>query len=323
MSGPIFGLLFWLVLQPGSMPALAAPVTVFGELEDRTRQRQIMYKALLPNPGNPSAPTVIISHGLGGSRESLTYLGLHLAENGFVAIHIQHPGSDRSIFAGKGWRLRKILQALRDSIKNPQNAIDRFDDLPFVVGELKRLDREDPAWPLRGWIDFARLGMAGHSYGARSTMIAAGEAIGRKFGYNFKEPAIKAGLLLSPDIPGRKRDLTTLYDDIEIPLFHITGTDDESRVRKIDPRQRLLPYKHIKAPGQYLLVFDGADHMTFSGRRIDRQREKPDDQRHIATVKAGALAFFRATLKRDSDAARLLKRQFPDLLMPADRFVFK
>jgi len=49
-------------------------------------------------PTNEAAASVILfSHGLGGSREACKYLGNHWAGRGYVAVFMQHAGSDRDV----------------------------------------------------------------------------------------------------------------------------------------------------------------------------------------------------------------------------------
>ena len=45
------------------------------------------------------APVVLFSHGLGGSREGYGYLGSYWAAHGYVAVHLQHIGSDETMLA--------------------------------------------------------------------------------------------------------------------------------------------------------------------------------------------------------------------------------
>jgi predicted dienelactone hydrolase len=91
-------------------------------------------------------------------------------------------------------------QKLRQSLGDVQNLDNRLKDIPFVLDELARRNATGP-WA--GRLDLNRIGMAGHSYGARSTMFAAGQWVERT-GSSAKEPRIKAALLLSPNLPNRQ-----------------------------------------------------------------------------------------------------------------------
>ena len=69
-------------------------------VNDAKRKRDIPLRIYLP-PGKSPTPVVLFSHGLGGSREGCVYLGRHWAARGYVAVFLQHPGSDTSVWQDK------------------------------------------------------------------------------------------------------------------------------------------------------------------------------------------------------------------------------
>lgn len=289
--------------QDYAAPGTAPITTTLGELVDDTRDRTLPYRLYRPATLSGPHPIVIFSHGLGGSREAAAYLGEHLASHGFLALHIQHPGSDQALFDGAK-RPAEIARKLKASLRKPRNAVDRFEDIPFVIDTLEAWNQSGE---LTGHIDLGAIGMSGHSYGARSTLIAAGEKIGRRF-LSFKEPRIAAAIAYSPNVPQRQKDPVKSYKEITIPILHVTGTDDQDPLRQtptFDPSIRTLPFERIPARPQYLLVLDGADHMVFSGR-IARQGQRPNDEAFWALTKAVSLAFWEATLRADPEAAAYL-----------------
>lgn len=305
--------------------ASAQNVLVFeGSFRDESRDRLIPYLVYYPDPLTGSHPVILFSHGLGGSRQAAAYLGRHLASHGYVCFHIQHAGSDESLWKGKTRRRSSILHTLEGSLADPRNALNRFEDVPFVLDQLEKLNQDGPLF--KGRLNLDQIGMAGHSYGGRSTMIAAGERVGRSY-LSFKDARIRAGLVLSPNLPNSRVDLQKAYRDIDIPLFHITGTKDGNPLpssRGMDPKRRIEPYRHIRtgAP-QYLLVLAGADHMTFSGNRLGTAAETRDDPRHIEAVQNGAAAFFDAYLRGDKAALERLRTEYPKSLGQDDHFEWK
>jgi predicted dienelactone hydrolase len=293
----------------------------YGDWQDKDRDRIIPYKVYYPQPLVGDFPVVLFSHGLGGSREAAAYLGKYLAKNGYIVFHIQHPGSDASVWKDQG--RGSALKALTRSLSKPQNALNRFKDIPFVIDQLEEMQESSDIF--QGHFDLNRIGMAGHSYGGRSTLVAAGERLSRRL-ISFKEPRLAAGVVLSPNLPRANADLEKAYEEIDIPLFHITGTQDKSPLpneRDMDPIQRTKPYEHIDSSPQYLLVLDQADHMTFSGRRLESRHEKELDKQHIKAVQTGVLAFFDAYLKKDDRSKEWLLNQFKQTLDNKDRFVWK
>lgn len=69
-------------------------------VRDEERRREIPLRIYLPAATAPAA-AVLFSHGLGGSREGNAYLGTHWASRGYVAVFLQHPGSDKSVWRDK------------------------------------------------------------------------------------------------------------------------------------------------------------------------------------------------------------------------------
>lgn len=292
---------------------------VLGTFRDKDRNRIVPFKMFLPqNPTGPAsrpAPVVIFSHGLGGSRHAAPYLGFALARAGYFGVFIQHPGTDKSIFEGA--QTEQDIQArMQMAIKVPGNMVDRFGDLPFVLDQLERMNTKTK---LAGQMDLDRIGMIGHSYGARGTMAAAGQAFGF-FGTRFKDARIKAGVPLSPNVtvpPGQS--LEGIYDAIDIPLLHVTGSGDGMLADEdFDPYTRTIPYQTITAPDQYLLVLDGASHATFSGRDDDGDGGEVQDVIALLVV-----LFMDAHLRGDAEAYDTLRTSFPLRLAPEDIFDVK
>jgi predicted dienelactone hydrolase len=313
----LFGILFL-----ASLPVLAATfASDKGVFTDDARERKIPYKVYYPKPLQGQYPVIIVSHGLGGSRDGNEELGEQLAKHGFVAIHIQHEGSDEGLY--QGMRDRRMVQmALGRSLRDPINAQNRFLDAPFVVTRLAVLNEHDKH--LKGHLNLEALGMAGHSYGAVSTTVAAGERVGLAY-QSFKVPTLRAGLVLSPSPPREGADTKRAYQDVTIPLFHMTGSEDESLLdaRSVKPADRVKPYEMLSLPNQYLLVLNLADHITFSGRRIGTREELPLDKKHMVAIVNGAVAFFRAYLQDDASAKAWLQGDYKKELASADRFEWK
>ncbi len=135
---------------------------------DKNRDRKVPSKIYYPNAGKGPFPGVIFTPGLGGSREGAEYLGRYWARHGYVSIHLTHIGTDTEV-AKNSLEPRK---ALRRALQNPNNILNRPQDVSFVIGQLERMNSEEG--PLRGKVDLDHLGMAGHSLGAFTTLAIAG-----------------------------------------------------------------------------------------------------------------------------------------------------
>lgn len=293
--------------------------TVYGSFYDESRKRDVPYKVYFPDELSGTYPVIIFSHGLGGSVEAAEYLGEHLSQNGYVCFHIQHSGSDESVWKGAK-TLKEVMKMLKESIKDYKNALNRFKDIPFVVYEIFKLNRSSDLF--KEHLDTLNVGIIGHSYGARSVLIAAGEKVG-KGKYSFKEQRIKVGVALSPNLPENPpKDLSTIYEDINIPLFHITGTEDGDPLQRnsdFSPKQRTIPYQNIKNSTQYLLVLYKAVHSTFNGNKKD----DPYFNEHLQVLKKGITAFLNFYLRKSESDGVWLKNDFRNTLDPKDTFEWK
>jgi predicted dienelactone hydrolase len=294
---------------PSARAADPAPVqTILGEWHDAARgNRSVPYKIYYAPQATSARPVVIFSHGLGGNREGSEFLLRYLAANGYVAVAVQHPGSDTpavfgNVAAAPGAIDRDRVQTDMTQAMSPGVAVDRFRDIPFAISMLADMDAHDAT--LRGRIDMERVGMSGHSYGAVTTQALAGQRFA--LGTSFADPRIKAAIVYSPSKP-RRGDATTAFADVRIPTFHMTGTEDKSPIATPDmtPEDRLVPYREIHGADKFLLVLTGGDHMVFSGHRFRGPANSKDDRWH-EIVQRASLAFWDAYLLGKAEAKAYL-----------------
>lgn len=255
---------------------------------DAQRDRDVPVTVYLPQRGtnDSPAPVIIFSHGLGGTRDGYEYLGRHWASHGFVTVHLQHHGSDDGVWKGAA----RPMEAMRAATTNPQNITNRPRDVSFAIDELTRLEKSEAAW--RGGLDLSRLGVAGHSFGAYTTLAVAGQGGAL---LSARDPRIKAAIPISA--PATKGSRPSIYDTVTIPLLHITGTKDDSPIGNTSPSDRRIPFDRIQNAPEFLITFDGADHMVFGGRRT-----QPGDLPTLQMVRANTTAFWEMTLRNDAKA---------------------
>ncbi len=294
----------------------------YGNFYDKKRDRNIPYKVYYPDTLQGIYPVIIFSHGLGGSVEGGAYLGEHLSRNGYICFHIQHEGSDESVFRNAKSK-EEVYRLLKESIKDYKNAVNRFQDVPFTVSSIILLNSGDGTFTSH--LDTNNIAIIGHSYGAKSVLISAGEKVG-KVNFSFKDSRIKTGIALSPSLPvDESADLERVYSDIDIPLFHITGTDDGDPLNQkssFTPKDRTKPYRYIKGAPQYLLVLNKAVHSSFSGIK-ERSEEDPYIDEHIESVKKGITAFLNYYLKNNVSEGNWLQNEYKSTLSKKDVFEWK
>lgn len=263
---------------------------------DSARKRDIPVTAYLPARISSSVPVIIFSHGLGGSRDGYAYLGRHWASNGFVSVHLQHAGSDAEILRGA----KRPIESFREAILNPKNTVDRAKDVSFALDQLELLNQSTGAF--RGRLDLKHVGIAGHSFGAHTTLAIAGMTFPLP-AWNFTDKRFSAALALSPPVP--KTETTKRFGEIKIPVMHMTGTADDSPVGDTVAKDRRVPFDLIKDVPQVLVTLNGGDHMVFS-RGVILVGDSAKDAIHHDLILQGSTAFWNATLKSDAKAAEWL-----------------
>ena len=286
------------VADPSSAPnrRAAGPLAVGTarfDWQDASRSRAVPAKVYFPKDGPGPFPLVIFSHGLGGTREGYEYVGRHWASHGYVSVHLQHLGSDDAVWRGQGLN---GLKAMSQAAADPANALNRPLDVRFAIDQMLRLNAEPGEF--NGKLDTNRIGMAGHSFGAYTTLAVAGEVFGageRSLG----DPRVKAAIAMSSPVPRGDRDRA--LGQIKIPMLHLTGTADNSPIGGTKPEDRRVPFDKIHGADQFLVTFTGGDHMIFSGVNGLRRNHQKDALFHDL-IRASTTAFWDAYLKDDAKA---------------------
>ncbi len=269
--------------------------SVRDEWRDATRTRTVPVKIYFPKDGTEPLPIVIFSHGLGGSRENYEYLGRHWAGCGYVSVHLQHAGSDDRV-----WKDAEELDKMGAMVRatmNPAAIANRPKDVSFAIDRLSALNA-DPTSPLKGRLDLKRIGVAGHSFGGFTTMAIAGQEFGP---VQWADPRVIAAIQMSAPV-ARPATRDRAYAKIITPVFHMTGTKDDSPVGETKAGERRIPFDKMTASETCLVIFKDGDHMIFSGRLQPDAERKQQDAVFQSLICAGSTAFWDAWLKSDASA---------------------
>jgi predicted dienelactone hydrolase len=299
----------------GKAPAKTIDLTV----HDAKRARDLPIKVYLPAKGDGPAPVVLFSHGLGGSKDNNAYLGNHWSGRGFVAVFVQHPGSDESVWkdAPKAQRLDAMRKAA-----SAENTLLRFRDVPAVLDQFERWNMEE-GHPLSSRLDMARVGMSGHSFGAITTQAVSGQTVAGGVAL-FTDRRIKAAVIMSPSTPNNPRRGGTpeqAFGTVKLPWLLMTGTHDLAIIGNADMKSRLGVFPALPADGsKYQVVLDNAEHSAFTERALPGD-SKPRNPNHHRAILALTTAFWDATLKDDPAARAWLDGDGPrSVLEPKDQW---
>lgn len=269
---------------------------------DAERQRELPLRLRLP-AGDAQVPLVLFSHGLGGNLDAGTAWAEAWAAAGIATLHLQHPGSDTEALRASGPR------GLR-SAASVEQLQARARDVRFVLDALQRRQAEFPRLRLDA------IGLAGHSFGAHTTLAVAGQF-----------PALadarpRAFAAFSPSPPRAGGSLA----ELRRPVLCLTGSRDGNPLGdETSGDYRRAAFDALPAGDKAELWLDGADHATFSGHaptrglrgRLRAATAREQGDRHAALIAALSTDWWRAQLLGDAAARQRLATR-PDGLLPPD-----
>jgi predicted dienelactone hydrolase len=246
-------------------------------------------------------PVIVFSHGLGGSRANYGYVCEHLASHGYLVIVPTHHGSDTRAVGEQALRRRRDRAPgaggfIQESTSDPENLKNRPADVSFVLDRVEKDER------LGKIADMARVGVAGHSFGAYTAMVEGGMEVNLpgKPHASMRDPRVKAVLPMSPEGKNVMGIDGEAWDHFATPVLFLTGTRDYGQGAR-SAAWRREGFDAVKKAGgkdAYLVVLEGAGHMTFG---------RPAGE-HRGQIKGLATAFLDAYVKEDEKARAWLRR---------------
>jgi predicted dienelactone hydrolase len=227
---------------------------------DVARERRVPVRLYLPDGASADQPVplVVFSHGIGGSRTGYSYLGRFWASQGYASLHLQHVGSDRNVWFGNPFEMVARLHGAAQEAE----AVARVRDLSFALDQLLRSE-------LAPRLDGQRIVAAGHSYGANTTLLAAGATVQRNGErLDLRDERIKAAIVLSaPPFYGEASPQQILAP-VRVPTLHVTATEDVIRIPGYysSADDRVAVFDATGSARKTLAVFSGGSHSMFTDR---------------------------------------------------------
>lgn len=319
LSAPLLGLAGAALAQaPGSE---AGPFEVASvermDLTDGAR-RTIATRAFFPAKAG-RYPTIVFSHGFGGSLQTFNNTGRIWASHGYVVLHPTHsdslammdpavPAAHASVMRAfrqnRGAVPRDIQGAFVKVLDDPFFLTSRLLDVTFLLKALK-----DPKLGLDSQVlaraDTGHMGMGGHSFGAYTTIVLSGAALSPPAAVPIPT-GFSAFLSMSGQGPGRMSLTDASFKSIVKPFMATTGTRDFGAANETPP-WRLKPWE-LSPPGRkYAAVVEGFRHTDF-----DPPPGDPELGVRAAALRKLELQFWDSTLKGDKAAETALKAQAAD-----------
>jgi predicted dienelactone hydrolase len=291
---------------PGGFTSQSIELTV----EYAKPSRQVPLRIALPAT-KQAAPVVFFSHGLGGSRDGNHFMGNHWSGRGYVAVFLQHPGSDTSVW--KNTPMRERMDAMRQAA-SAKNLLLRCEDVHATIDQLERWNRTE-GHALFGRLDLQRIGMSGHSFGAHTTQAVSGQKF--PIGKGQVDDRIAAAIAFSPSSPaaGSKAEA---FGSVKIPWMLMTGTKDTAPIGGQSVESRLEVYPNLpKSIDKYELLLKDAEHSVFTDRRLPGEKMDRNPNHHRAIL-ALSTAFWDGYLKQNAAAVAWLKSVEVERLLERD-----
>ncbi len=262
-------------IEPTAMANLASPGRYLVKLQteilkDPRRSRQFTADFYLPQGLSQPAPVIVLSHGLASDRQHFAATARHLASHGFVAVTVEHPGSNLQKF-------KNLLAGLSKEMFDVSEFIDRPQDVSYVLDDLWRR--------MPGMANVRQVGVIGHSFGGYTALALAGATIDFDYltkecsqgfnttnaslllqcealklprqAYNFRDDRIKFALAINPiesSIFGPKG-----IAKIQIPVAIAASSEDVVASAVLE---QIKPFSWIVSPERYLFVVRGVGHVT-------------------------------------------------------------
>ena len=257
----------------GAIGELAAPGS---ENPDFLPLEQTTLPTHLYLPSGENLPLVVLSHGLGGNRSTLSYLATHLASHGFAVAVVEHPGSSEA-------QISELLAGKVGEAVEPEEMVRRPLDIRQLLDELEMMTTVEPA--LQNRIDFQQVGVVGHSMGGYTSLALAGATVdlqGLEESCPSQISQLNLSLLLQCLVLSLPQPPPVLEDrrvkaaiainplssaifgpegmaNIEIPTLVVSGSADT-----VTPAlaEQIRPFTWLDTPQRYLMLMDGGTHFS-------------------------------------------------------------
>ena len=277
--------------QPGKEAVGVIPAAT---LHDAQRNRDVTLSIQYPINGGPY-PLIIFSHAYGASEQSYEQLVSYWTSNGYAVIRPRHADAGKAVDAMRaifGDRTNEQRQqrerrarptkeemekaaAARDEAERRERAktwetqrepqwTDRVRDVTLIVDGLDALEKSFPE--LKGKIDHAKIGVAGHDLGALTALLAGGVKTFGNPPLSLGDARVKAIIAMSP--PGVTASLglnPQSFAGIHVPAMFMTGSDDRGAAENEDWQWRKSAYTNAAAGDKFFVLLQGARHNTFAG----------------------------------------------------------
>ena len=238
-------------------------------IKDPAGKKELLCKAYYPKTGGPY-PVILFSHGFGGNKDSFGPISTHWASHGYVVIHPSHNDgigrqrNDTRNFDNANPIIRVRPGRLLGALNDPGKISVRVGDLVLIMDKLDELPKLVPG--LDEKIDTQSIGVGGHSFGAYTAMLIGGVKadLGQEKGKTFLDERVNCILPISGQGTGQQGLTDKSWESLSLPMMTVTGTRDQGAGGQ-GVEWKKEPYNYSPTGDKYLVVIEGANHVSFGG----------------------------------------------------------
>lgn len=259
-------------LESGPLAWIPTSISFRNPMRSGIEQTANLY---LPQDPDSQAPLVVISHGVGSSRNTFDYLARHLASKGFAVAAVEHPDTS-------AMRFEAYLEGFADP-PSPELFYQRPADISALLDAIEA----EPAFSRR--VRTEQVGLVGQSLGGYTVLASAGAQLDFDYAADTCETfegellPFNLSLLLQCSLLEIPADASPLNDDrigavlainpvsstvfgprgmeqLELPLMMVAGNNDF--FAPAIPEQ-LYPFTWAGSDRKHLVMVEGGTHFSF------------------------------------------------------------
>jgi pimeloyl-ACP methyl ester carboxylesterase len=230
-------------------------------LHETWERRDNVIDVELLTPTSPGRyPLIVYLPGLGEAANAGNQWRTAWAEAGYVVLSMQPKQFGPAVLGSSQARSGDFRALAREQFAAA--ALEqRLRALADVIAEVTVRNRS-PTGPYTS-IDIDRIAVAGFDLGAQTGMAVAGELTGAATAPGVP---VRAMIALSPYVNLAAGGLEQRFLAIATPVLSVTGTDDGDAYGVVSsPALRRAPWQNMPAGDKYLLLLEGATHLTLAG----------------------------------------------------------
>ncbi len=239
-------------------------------LHETWDRRDNVIDVELLTPTSPGRyPLIVYLPGLGEAANAGNQWRTAWAEAGYVVLSMQPKQFGPAVLGSSQARSGDFRALAREQFAAA--ALEqRLRALADVIPEV--ITRTQSGSGIYASIDTDRIAVAGFDLGAQTAMAVAGELTGAAPGPG---SPVRAVIALSPYVNLAAGGLEQRFSAIAMPVLSVTGTDDGDAYGVVSsPALRRAPWQNMPAGDKYLLLLEGATHLTLAGNLGGNASEK-------------------------------------------------